>query len=263
MNTDQQKEVPASRNVRVADAARRILTEAVSRGITLRLSGGVACWERCPEFRHSLAWAGRTLKDIDLVGYFRDKRRVDAMFVDLGLREDPHVATIPGARRSVFRASGDGWHCDVFYDVLEFCHTIDLRKRLEVELLTIPLMELLLQKLQIVELNWKDVLDIQLLLREHEIGAGDAGVINAQLLSEICGRDWGMWHTVTINLTRVKSNTLERNDLDAADRRAIASRIEELTRALDRQPKTLRWKLRALLGERVRWYNQVEEISLT
>jgi len=263
MSFDQQKEAAANPNVRVAEAARRILAEAVSRGITLRLSGGVAYWEQCPEFRQVQAWAGRTLKDIDLAGYFRDKRRVNAMLRELGLREDSRVATIPGVRRSVFRADGEGWHCDVFYDVLEFCHTIDLRERLEIEPLTIPLMELLLQKLQIMELNWKDVIDIQLLLREHDVGPGDAGVVNAPLLSEICSEDWGMWRTVTINLSRVKSSALERKDLGAADRQVIVSRIEKLSRALDGRPKTLRWKLRALLGERVRWYNQVEELSPT
>jgi len=181
------------------------------------------------------------------------------MFRDLGYREDPRIAAIPGLRRSLFRHSEEV-RCDVFYDVLEFCHTIDLRKRLSIDWPSISLADLLLQKLQIVDLTTKDVTDICLLLVEHEVSA-EPESIDSKYISELCSKDWGLWRTLMGSLERLTSFSELDVALSDMDRATIGRRCRLLQEAIDRTAKAVRWHLRALLGERIKWYETVDEIG--
>lgn len=239
---------------KLLDAATTILRAGRERGLTIRVAGSVAFWLRCPTGRHLRARTGRLPKDLDLVAPLREKGRVEALLRDLGFREDGRIATIPGVGRSLFHAPGGAFGCDVFYDTLEFCHRIDLRGRLHLDDPTIPLVDLLLQKLQIVELVPTDVCDVQMLLLEYP-----PGPIDADRLAAACGRDWGLWQTVTTNLAAVRTATAADATIDG--REVIVNRIDALRTAIDRAPKGWRWRLRAVVGVRVRWYDPVEGLS--
>ena len=80
---------------------------------------------------------------------------------------------------------------DVFYDRLEFCHVIPLTGRLEVDRPTIPVAELLLSKLQIVQINEKDVVDVILLLLDHALGSGDADTVDVERIGRLCAATTG------------------------------------------------------------------------
>ncbi|RLI52489.1 MAG: hypothetical protein DRP09_17815, partial [Candidatus Thorarchaeota archaeon] len=151
----------------------RILEEAGKRSITLRLMGGVAIRTHCPRYKHIHYKFGRKLPDIDFVGYLRQVIEIQRLFLDLGFKEDENVMRLFGTRIRIFDLPQLGVHCDVVLDKLYFCHNIDLRERLELDYPTITLADLLLSKLQIIELNEKDILDAIILLLEHEIGDGD------------------------------------------------------------------------------------------
>lgn len=238
--------------------AEHILAEAAARGVVLRLFGGLAIWDQCPGSRRVQMRNDRNFSDIDLVGYLKSKERTETLFRELGYPTDPALATVPGLRRSVFFSPSRDVRFDLCYDVLEFCHVIDLRRRLEIHRLTVPLMELLLQKLQIVELSHKDLVDTQALLREHPITASDNDGINAVLLAHMCSRDWGLWQTVTRNLVYIRDLTVDDSGLSVDDIHCITGRIEELQTLILDAPKSLRWRLRGLVGTKVRWYTQVE-----
>lgn len=244
-------------------SASQIIELGSRRNLVLKLSGSLAYRTHCSRYAYLQLRGSRSINDIDIVGYFKDKRAVEEMMQDLGYRLDPGIATIPGLRRSIFYSRDNIFHCDVFYDALEFCHTIDLSRRLDVDHPTIPLMELLLQKLQIIELNLKDLRDMQMLLREHDVGAGDVEVINKMLLASYCSRRWGIWHTVMTNLSILKTHTAQDTDLTAEDKVVIEARIKDLQQTIDTHPKTLGWRIRALVGTKMRWYNTVEEIKFT
>ena len=249
-----------SRPHEITRLARQIVDAALDRDLVFKLAGGVACWEHCPLSRRIVKNADRIFNDVDYVAHFRDKDRVAELLTDFGFREDPRTATVPGLRRTLFVSSRFHWRVDVAYDVLEFSHVLDLRERLELDHPTIPLAELLLQKMQIVQLNPKDVADAQMLLLEHDIGHKDREVINAPHIARLCASDWGLWRTVTTNLAKLANLTACDKTLGRQDRSTIERRATRVLEYIMREPKGLRWKLRALVGERVRWHNQVEEL---
>jgi len=78
-------------------------------------------------------------------------------------------------------------------------------KRLEIDYPTISLADLLLEKMQIVKLNEKDILDTIVMLREHDVGEGDKETINSDRVSGLLSDDWGFYYTVTTNLGKIKS----------------------------------------------------------
>jgi len=168
---------------------------------------------------------------------------------------------VPGIRRSLFYSLDRSSRCDIFYDVLEFCHTIDLRRRLEVDHPTIPLVELLLQKLQIVDLTYKDIVDAQLLLLVYDLAPLDDGAINVDRFSSLCARNWGLWFTVRQNLVKVRQLTSNDSELSLEDKKLIDLRLSQLLDRLDYEHKSVWWKLRAIFGTKLRWYNVVEDIG--
>jgi hypothetical protein len=140
------------------------------------------------------------------------------------------------------------------------CHQIPLADRLNGHDQTVPLAELLLTKLQIIELNEKDVRDTVLLLHGHPIDDHDDEAVNGSQIAQLCANDWGLWRTITANLERCRSHVGD-YELEQPDRNRIDSRFDELLGRIEEEPKTRGWKLRAKVGERKRWYELPEEVS--
>ena len=148
---------------------------------------------------------------------------------------------------------------EIFFDKLAMNHTIHYKKRLEADPLTVPLAELLLQKLQMVRMNEKDIKDSIILIRGHEIGEDDDDSINKTVLGSSLGSDWGFYYTATENLKKIKDSLTNYSVLSNGDTKVIEQRIEELLAHLEAVPKTFKWKSRALLGTKKKWYNEVDE----
>jgi hypothetical protein len=161
----------------------------------------------------------------------------------------------------LFNDLGNGRHCDVFLDKLEFCHDIVFLERLEVDSPTVPLAELLLEKMQIVNLNEKDVIDSVMLLREHQVGDSDAETINSTRIANLTAHDWGLWKTVTTNLTRMEQLIPEMAKLSDGDRKDVMAKIDSLLLRIYDEPKSTSWKMRAKVGEKRKWYRDVEELG--
>ncbi len=143
----------------------------------------------------------------------------------------------------------------------QLCHEINLVGRLEKEDITIPLAELLLEKMQIVQINEKDVIDTIMLLREHPIGDDDHETINTKIITNTLCSDWGWWRTVTMNLKVVEERMNLYSDLTDDDRKVVGKRIKELLDRIEAAPKSLKWKTRAMIGDKMKWYKDVEELS--
>ncbi|HVW46068.1 MAG TPA: hypothetical protein VHA76_03375 [Solirubrobacterales bacterium] len=223
------------------------LTDATAAaGIELSLLGGAAIFLHCPQ---SIA-AGpyRELADLDAVTTRRSAGDLTAALEGRGYEPDARFNAMHGDRRMIFQ--GPRGKLDVFVDVFEMCHTIDLRDRVGVEARTLPVADLLATKLQIVELNEKDARDAAALLREHELGRGPGDHVDVDYLADLVGSDWGLWRTLTGTLA-----SLARLEPDVADRAG------ELRDAFEAAPKSRGWKLRARVGERKRWYELPEEVG--
>ena len=241
--------------------ADRIISAATDAGLVVKLSGSLAIRKRCYSRRLLQLRGNRIVSDVDLIALFQNKQDVEEMMEALGYVSDAAIGTVPGIRRSLFYSSDRHCRCDIFYDALEFCHTIDLRGRLEVDHPTIPLVELLLQKLQIVDLTYKDIVDVQLLLMEYDLAPSDEGVINVVRFSSLCSRNWGLWFTVRQNLLKIRQLTTDDSELSREERHLIAVRVNRLLDRLEHDRKSFWWKLRAIIGTKLRWYNVVEDIS--
>ncbi len=190
-------------NVALADPVaegRRVVEAARSRDMVLRLLGGVAVVLQVPDGKPLLH---RTVKDIDVVTPKGSKRAVAELFQGIGYVEDEVFNAFHGAHRQIYVDIENQRKVDVFVGAFSMCHEIPIAERLDRDPLTVPRAELLLTKLQIVELNERDERDIYNLCYHHDIG--DAG-IEADLISELCARDWGLWRTCRGTIERCRSD---------------------------------------------------------
>jgi hypothetical protein len=237
----------------------RIMDAAKAEGVLLRLLGALAFHIHCPKFSYMQGMLGRTFSDIDFASYRKESSRITELFTELGYEYDVRVRALFGSRLVFFDTSGTSRHSDVFLDKLEFCHDVVFLDRLEVDNPTVPLAELLLEKMQIVKLNQKDVIDTIMLLREHQIGGSDDGTINGDYIAHLTARDWGLWRTFTINLENVGKIVQTLEKLSEEDKKDVNSKIATLLARIENEPKTRGWKIRSQIGERRKWYRDVDE----
>jgi predicted SPOUT superfamily RNA methylase MTH1 len=138
-------------------------------------------------------------------------------------------------------------------------HVIEFKGRLEQDYPTIPLAELLLEKMQIVKINEKDIKDTTLLLKTHDIGDTDKDTINTVRIAKVLKEDWGFYYTVTNNLDKVRTRKDEYDWLSQNDRELIGTKIDKLCSIIEAEPKSTGWKLRARIGTKKKWYTDVDE----
>jgi hypothetical protein len=239
------------------EEALRALEGAASKGVTLRLLGGVAFYLRCPSARSGKL--ARSYTDVDFVGHARQSSEIKRLFGELGYAPRERFNAIHGGNRLGFMGSGQGGRVDVFLDVFEMCHRFDLKARMEIDSQTIPLADLLATKLQIIQTNKKDLGDMICLLLDHDVGDTDLrDTVNREYLEKLCGEDWGVYKTFTMKLAML-GVVIESWGLERPEREVVAKRIAELSEAIERAPKSFAWRMRAALGERVRWYELPEE----
>lgn len=242
------------------DRILRALALPENQHMILRLVGALAFRTHCPQFGYIQDALGRQFTDIDFASYPRFLKDIRRLFSQLGYQEDKTVTQLFSDSRMLFHDPVYGRHIDIFFNKLDFCHVVSFVGRLEQEELTLPLAELLLEKMQIVKINEKDLIDTIMLLREHPIGNIDQETINGEVIARILSDDWGFWRTVTANLKLVDELVGSYARLSEEDRQVVRQRIAELQRQIEAYPKTVRWKVRSRVGERVKWYKDVEEL---
>ena len=138
------------------------------------------------------------------------------------------------------------------------CHKFDFRDRAGLEPKTITISDLLMTKLQIVEMNEKDIKDILVLLLDHDVAMEESpDKINASYLAKLCAEDWGIYRTFTMNLDRVPE-FVQRLSLDGEQKARITGRAESIRKTIEGTPKSMVWKMRATVGDRKRWYELPE-----
>ena len=238
--------------------AERLLELAEREGVPLRLLGGLAIRLRA---RGGLPPAfARTYADLDFVTGKRASGQAQSLFRDAGYEPQKAFNALNGSERLLFFDDANGRQVDVFVGQFSMSHSIPVNDRLELEPATLPLAELLLTKLQIAELNEKDVRDALALVHLHDVGEADGETINAARIAELCAGDWGLWRTITGNLETTREHA-DRYELSDEEQATVRARIEALLARIEAEPKTRGWKLRGKIGERKRWYETPEEVG--
>lgn len=211
---------------------------------------------RCPSATHRTL--ARKYADIDFMGLRKQSRDMKKLFTELGYAPRDIFNALHGGTRLIFNDIENGRRVDIFLDIFEMCHRFEMKDRLFIDKLTIPLADLLATKLQVVEITEREYRDIISLLRDHDVTDSDASeTINGRYLSRLCAEDWGIYKTFTINLANVLS-ALPQYPLDTESQEVVRKRLQDLQTRIETVPKTTRWKLRARVGEKVQWYELPE-----
>jgi hypothetical protein len=242
------------------DQAVDLISAASRRGIPIRLLGGLAVRLLC------LAFPPRTRadQDMDLASVGTARSALGPFLAERGFVPDTEFNALYGHKQMYFRSPDGQRALDVVIDRLDMCHVLDFRDRIDRMPYTLAPIDLLLSKLQIVELNQKDLQDAVYLLAAFPIQDDEeSGALSPTRLCQVVCEDWGWWRTVAGNLDRVTLlGPEERARLvpPGAPFDPIAQ-AAELRRRADEAPKSLRWRLRSKIGDRMRWYELPEEVA--
>ena len=239
--------------------ARAIVSAATEAGITVRLLGGMAVRMLCPDYPQRLV-AGK--QDIDLATVTPARKALQTFLIDQGHKPDTTFNALYGHRQLYFTSGVSGRPIDVLVDRLVMCHELDFRDRITKVPYTLDVVDLLLSKLQIVKLNEKDARDIIYLLAAHPLQDEAAPEsISLETFRAIVSTDWGWWRTATMNLEKIQALIREEADrlVPANTKHDPTAQASTLITAANEVPKSKRWKLRARIGDRVRWYQEPDE----
>jgi hypothetical protein len=232
-----------------------LVRELASDGVTARLLGGVGIALRCPSALPPSP-LGRAYSDFDIVVAKDARRELPAALERLQFKGAERFNAMNGHERQLY-SNRTGIELDVFIDRFKMCHELDLRKRLLIDRHTLALADLVLSKLQVAALTEKDVRDYAAITLDHALTTDDSG-INTTRLTAVTGSDWGWWRTVTDNLEKVAEH-LPELALPPEPLQRVLHTTEALLTMIAESPKSLRWRARAKVGDRVSWREEPEE----
>jgi len=244
------------------EEANRIIETSQREGIILRVMGPIALHFYFPQFvdlYHNMERLGdRVFTDIDFAAYGKQRGKLPAFFQRQGYEIEKRALMISGSERHIY-FGGRVPMIDVFFDRLNYNHPVNFLGRLEINPRCISLTDLLLQKLQIVQINDKDLKDAILLILASEIRESDGDGINLKYLLQIFTDDWGFYFTATENLKKIANYLTAVPALTEEQKKTVMSKVTHLLEAIENVPKTPRWRKRAEIGARKPWYNEVSD----
>ncbi len=242
----------------IRDEAARLTTTVLAAGLPARLLGGLAVWLRCPSVRTGPY--ARSYNDMDFAIASSASTRFKALLGADSYLPDQFFNALHGATRLYYQEPAGRWSIDVVIDELVMSHKLDLRGRVDGASPTIPLADLLLTKLQVWEINRKDLGDALCVLADHALteDEGDTEGVSLGRLRSVLGADWGFCHTAERNLRKLAELWAETPVPDALF--DVDEQVATIQRAVQEAPKTMAWRMRNRVGERVRWYETPEEV---
>ncbi|MCS7113828.1 MAG: hypothetical protein RMJ15_02985 [Nitrososphaerota archaeon] len=261
--------------------AHEIVEKAMREGLTLRILGGLAVAihsQNQKDFARKLGRTGTGMvkgqeySDIDFIAYSGQRNRIKEFFEKLGYAKRRATLSTAASERQIYYHPQGWFYVDVFFDKLLVAnHPIDFRGRLELDYPTITVTDMLLEKIQMWEaFSLKDLKDCLLLLKAHSVGEGkEKEQIDASYIAKLLAQDWGFWYTATTNLKKLRKFISELDTLgkeaeidpagiDVNDREELMQKLNVLLERIEKEPKTIGWKMRAKIGTKKKWYNPVE-----
>jgi hypothetical protein len=237
----------------------RLVEAANAKKIQLRAIGGLAV-ETHNKLKHPLF--KREFADLDFCIPLKQRREFEAFMPTVGYVPHKQFNVLNGDQRQIYYHNPTEMKVDIFVGHFEMCHKIPLEERLNADPVTIPLAELFLSKIQIIELNRKDAFDLTSILLNNQIGEGDNETINLKILAQLGSADWGLYKTTSLNLDKIET-MLNRNEipLNDGEKALVVGRINDIRRTFADMPKPMAWQLRDRVGTRVKWYIEVEEVQ--
>ncbi len=245
-------------------AAKDIVLAGERARVSIRAIGGIAVWDRLSVSVRTVLERVRSIpRDVDLLAARNSEKEIKKIFAELpGYTPDERLIAWHGHHRQRYFKMDDhgevGFEVDVFLGKPPLCHDIDFADRLDLDGMTMAPTDLLLQKLQVHDADQKDLLDTSCLLADYSPQDGEGQrTIEVGRITDLTSHDWGFYYTATSNLDKALTATQQ---LDDPIRQTAAANIHVLASRIDDAPKSRRWKMRARVGTRVQWYEDVEEL---
>jgi hypothetical protein len=259
-----------------------IIKKAQEKGVIIRILGALAVYIHSSHDNEALELfnklkrleGGLIFTDLDLIAYSKQRKEIMDLFEKtLGFKCDPYVKALFGGRRLIYYHPKNLYHVDIFFDKLEFSHDIYFGEKpgagsLELDFPTISLAHIVLEKLQIHKINWKDLVDLAVLFKAHklcgEIGEKNKECIDEEVIASILCDDWGFWYDAVNNLNKLKQildNAVKEGKINSEIANIIQTRIDKLLNYIDSKPKTKNWIKRSKIGTSKPWYREVEELE--
>ena len=244
---------------RLYDEALKIVNSASLHQVTARLIGGIGIRLHTRKYVDIFERLQRFPMDIDLVSQKSFSEEIKSVMKSLGYAPAERFNTYHGHKRQLWFAKNH--QIDIIFDMLEMSHTIDFRDRLNLDYPTLTPSDLLLTKLQVVNVNRKDIQDMVILLLEHETGTQTGNdMIDLTYLGKVLGSDWGFWYTANRNLEKVREFVLGEPELKEEEKLIVSQRTKQISTYISEAPKSFSFRMRAVIGTRKQWYNDVEEV---
>jgi len=261
--------------------AEKIVEEANAKGLALRVLGGLGVAFHSRESRDFAkklgrigtgAVEGQEYSDIDFISYRKHRDKVKELFDGMGYAKRRATLSSAASERQIYYHPKGWFYVDVFFDKLLVAnHPINFVGRLELDYPTATVTDILLEKLQIWEaFSEKDLKDCLVLIKTHAVEEkAQKESIDARYIAKLLSEDWGFWYTATTNLKKIKRFVseigkfgaevgIDPSRLETDELKEITGKVEKLLERIEREPKSLKWKMRAKVGTKQRWYNPVE-----
>jgi hypothetical protein len=256
-------EMTLSLSDRIPPEAINLVEKAAASSLVLRITGSVAVRLYCDQ-HWPLLWnlGRRPYHDIDFWGLGKDQQRIEQFFAEHGYVIDPKCKHMHewGIKRLIFEHPSSAVKVDVFMDELVMAHTLDFKDRLLLDYPCVSLDDLLLSKLQIHEITENDMIDMIVLLLEHPFGGGEHK-IDIDHMARVLARDWCFWYEATVNIGKIRLALARYEGLEEHVKAALELRLTELEGRIAKEPKDRRWKIRAAIGTRKRWFELVGDVD--
>ena len=230
------------------EAATQIIDKAEQKGVRLRLLGGLAFKKLCPSSMDPRYF--RENKDIDLMGKREDSREIVKTMETLGYKPRELFNKLNMGQRLIYYDMGNRRRVDLFLDEFVMCHRFNFKESILAGTYTLPITQLLMTKLQVVEKTEKEYKD--LIVAFHDFDVTSEGGIRGDVIADLCSKDWGVYTTF---IKTLESLIMKTEGLGDEERAVVVSRIQKLVSMMEAAPKSFGWKMRARIGERTRWYD--------
>jgi len=235
-----------------------IMNHARQLKTNLKLLGGWAIHYTSPLPDNINLILSRKPNDIDIIGLRKDKNQIYQVLKSCGYEPDDKFNAFNGDYRLLFH-KGDIL-LDVFLNEFSMCQDIDMTDRLVNDHFTISVDDLLLTKIQIIEINEKDLKDILRLVAANNVNPDGYNYndINLSFVEKMTGENYGFYRSYLQNMRKAKEY-LQTLEMEEEEKNKISAKIQKIIDATENSKKSLKWKMRARIGDSVPWYKLPEE----
>ena len=225
----------------IYNITKNILSDCKDKSIDIRLFGSVALLFLCSKNNKNISNFGRMIADIDIIVMPKHVAMLENYFLKQGYEANRQIKMLHGNQRRSFYAENN-ISIDVFIGNITLCQDISILDRFSLSYPTIPPTDLFLTKIQKISLSEWDVFDINFILEHININ-------DCQYIVELSSKTWNWWKTLNTNISFILEKDISDNNRNL---------LIVLLDMINSNNKTINWKIRNIIGEKTRWYNDVE-----